>query len=205
MGQFNTKNGFIYALLRWSMEKTQYLNLIEYFKLAGSRLSKQTEPNAKRHLYISNAVDFYTILKWLLILSLWYFKVNAGWIHWLVWYMIITNLHTFIFYFLWKPSTNIDHDRSKKRFLKLILAIFFSDLCFAYMYNIFYFQEFTWDQKFWFPEQSIWFSISNSVAGNYDKVKPLTEFSNTISMIQYMITFLFVGVIISKATPDNKP
>jgi hypothetical protein len=197
------RNGFIHSAVREVVLLFRWVSLMEYFKLWAAKLSGESEASSKRHTYVSNAVDLYTTLKWLTIAMLWWW----GAVNWFTlvisWYLIVTNLHTFVYYFLWKSDGEVDHERSKKRFVKLILAIFFSDFCFAYLFATRYHAQFAWESGYNPVEQAAWYSISNSVAGNYDKVKPATENGYTLMMVQYMITFFYVGVLISKAIPQK--
>lgn len=51
---------------------------------------------------------------------------------------------------------------------------------------------------------AIWFSMSNSVAANYAVVAPKDGIGNTVSMMQLVITFVFVTIIISRSIPQSK-
>ncbi|MDP1728490.1 MAG: hypothetical protein Q8M15_17025 [Bacteroidota bacterium] len=84
----------------------------------------------------------------------------------------------------------------------LLLAIAYSNFTFAYLYRVSYTNDFTWPDSA-SSLNAIWYSISNSLAANYDEVKPLTSFGNSIAMIQLIITFIFVTIILSKSVPQK--
>lgn len=181
----------------------RFLSLVEYFKLIGSRISREIAPASKRHTYVSNAVDVFTAGKCLLVVIFWAMQVSCNFITCIVWYLIVANLHTYIYYFLWKPDSKMDHERSKKRFVKLVLAVMFSNLSFAYLFQTYYHNDFSWSANMSEVIQALCYSISNSMAGNYEAVAPITESGQNLMMVQYLITFLFVGVLISKAIPQQ--
>jgi hypothetical protein len=140
----------------------------------------------------------------MVIFFFWCKDANSFFVQIIVWYLLITNLHTFVYYFLLKNNSDgNDAERSKKRFIKLILAILFSAVCFAFLFAVPFHEHFSWQKSHNLVMQSIWFSLSNSIAGNYDIVGPLTEKAYNLMMVQYVVTFVFVSVLISKAIPQK--
>jgi hypothetical protein len=49
----------------------------------------------------------------------------------------------------------------------------------------------------------MWYSISNSLAANYNFVLPNSDFANSVSMIQLLVTFVFVTIILGKSIPQT--
>jgi len=93
--------------------------------------------------------------------------------------------------------------RIRRRFIHLILAITFSSYCFAYLFQIPYSSEIDWGTKHPAFLYSLLFSFSNSVAGNYSDIKPLTDIGNTIASIQLLITLVFATIILSRSIPQT--
>ena len=139
-------NGFIYVSITWVMFLLNGLNLMQGFKaIAWLSAWKNGKWDSQRYRKNANtAVDIYTILKWAIVLGIWYWKGNGGFCTFIVWYLLIANLHTFVYYFLFKPDPDPDFDRSRKRFIKLGMAFIFFDLCFAWLYSHPYYRDFHW-------------------------------------------------------------
>jgi hypothetical protein len=94
-------------------------------------------------------------------------------------------------------------DRIRRRFVTLMLAVGYSDLCFSYLYKVPFKHNFEWSSDLTTFTKSAWFSISNSLAANYDAVKPITDLGYNVSMIQLILTFVFVTIILSKSIPQT--
>jgi hypothetical protein len=197
------RHGFIYVCVRAIMDFLRWFSLVEYFKWVASVLAKEPDTE-KCRTHVSQAVDLYTLLKWAVVLLLWGFWVQNGFTRALVWYLLIANLHTFTYYFLFKREPPFDPDRSRKRFIKLGIAILFSHCCFAYLYSCCYAGDFMWPADTGRRLAAFWFSVSNSVGGTYDAVKRNNGIAYGVSMIQYMISFVFVAVLVTKAMPADK-
>ena len=65
-------------------------------------------------------------------------------------------------------------------------------------------QEFDWPNGQISFTYAIKLSISNSFSSSYDSVKVLTEFGNTLSLLQLAITFVFLTIILSNSIPQIK-
>lgn len=200
------RNGFIYTLIKFLIDKLCFLNLVEYFKKIGLWLNPEKTNRDMEATYTRVATDIFIVLKWLFILFLWLFSVRSPWMAGIVWYLIITNLYTYFFHHIWTDealdTSHFTNDRIRRRFLNLLLALAYSDIAFAYLFRFPYVQEFTWGTVPTSPH-SIWFSISNSLAANYSVVSPITDLGNTVAMVQLLITFVFVAIIISRSIPQK--
>lgn len=148
------------------------------------------------------AVDIFVVLKWIFIAWVWFFHLNHPVLTIAVWYLILTNLFTYFYHHVWDDksfSVSItDLDRVRRRLVTLFLAFTYSNVCFAYLYRIPYFHHLTWKVG-GKGIQALWFSISSSLAANYALVNPFDHFSNSVVMVQLMITFIFVTLILSKS------
>ena len=202
------KNGPIYLIFKLLLDNLKYLTPVEWFKFLGKKLNPKKNNLAYKLTYSRSSVDIFIILKWSLILSLALCSLASGLLTILVWYLLLCNLYTYFYYHIWVDDAlnteKFDIDRIRRRFVSLILAVCYSDLCFAYLYKIPYANIFEWSENKPTFLKSIWFSISNSLAANYEAVKPLSDFANSVTMIQLVITFIFVTIILSKSIPITK-
>jgi hypothetical protein len=196
------KKGIVYTLIDWFIEILKYFNLVEYFKLLSKRIYAKDKILASRF-----AVDLFIILKWVLVALLWQFNVNKGFFTWLVWYLIVTNIYTYFYYHVWtkdlaKPF--YDLDRLKRRFLNLILSIGFNILAFAYLFAQPYFENFKWAKGYSTLKDSLLFSTSNSLSTSCDSVESITELGSSLSLIETLISFVFLTIILSNSIPQTK-
>ena len=196
------KKGIIYSVIDWFIETLMYLNLVEYFKLVLIRFYSKDKILASRF-----AVDLFIILKWLLIALLWEFNINNSIATWIVWYVIITNIYTYFYYHTWtkdlaKPFYNLD--RIKRRFLNLILSIGYNIVSFAYLFAQPYFEHFEWNKGYSTLQDSILFSISNSLSISSIGVESLDQFGYHVSIIETLISFIFLTIILGSSIPQTK-
>jgi len=202
------KYGFIYEIFKAIIEGLKYLSLVELFKFIAKKLNPTPTDERKATIYSRVAVDIYITLKWILLIIFLLTSLNGFWSCLIIWYLIITNIHTYFYYHVWdKAAINLleaDEHCLRRRFINLLLAITFSNISFAYLYYTYYSNGFNWDNSGITRLHSIWYSISNSVAANYNGISPSTDLANSVSMIQLLITFLFVTIIISRSIPQKK-
>lgn len=204
--------GVLYQIAELIVCKLMFLNPHAWFRALAEQVGKKmnnkyplnpTDAGIRLINYKRNAADLYIILKWLFIL--WITFENYHGILWLSikWYFIITNLQSFFFHFIWKEqrSGESNADRLRRRMVHLFLAIFFSHLVFASIYRLEYLDNFDWKGGASFYKSCL-FSISNSFAGNYTGVEVTKHEVDTTLIIQFLISFVFVSVIIGKAIPD---
>lgn len=195
-------NGILYFLADKIIALLNLFNLFELFKTIGRYFGRnKVEPKEKVKL-IRIWVDVYIFLKWSAILLLYVESLPLELTSIIVWYLIFSNIFTFFNYFIWQAqNAKHDHHRQKRRFVNLVQAVFFSHFAFANLFYTTYSKDFSWASGKSYLG-SLWYSISNSVSGNYDLVKPLTTLGYSVSMIQFLITFLFVSIIITRAVPE---
>jgi hypothetical protein len=200
------RNGFIYVIIKFLIDKLCLLNLVEYFKKVGLWLNPHKNNRNIEATYTRVATDIFIVFKWLFVLIIWIYTSTNIWVVGIVWYLIITNLYTYFFHHIWTDealdTSHFTADRIRRRFINLLLAIAYSDLSFAFLYRHPYINDFTWTSQ---PSSlhALWFSISNSFAANYSVVVPSSGTGNSITMIQLVITFIFVTIIISRSIPQK--
>lgn len=200
------KNGFIYVIVKFILDKLYWLNLVEYFKKVGTRLNPEKSNRDAATTYSRVATDIFIVLKWFFLALIWVFGVTNIVVAVVVWYLIITNLYTYFYHHIWTDesldTSQFSNDRIRRRFVNLLLAFTYSNASFAYLYRHPYVHHFSWSG---IPTSlnSIWFSMSNSVAANYAVVAPVTNDGNSTAMIQLVITFIFLSIIISRSIPQK--
>lgn len=202
------KYGFIYNIFKSIIEGFRYLSLVELFKLIALKLNSNPNDSEKVTTFRRIAVDIFIIFKWVILIIFFFNSFNGYWCSLMIWYLIITNLHSYFYYHVWDETAiqSLDNDEHslRRRFINLLLAISFSNLSFAYLYFTYYSKELEWGDSGLNISHSIWYSISNSVAGNYNGISPISDLGNLVSIIQLLITFLFVGIIVSRSIPQKQ-
>ncbi len=201
------KYGFIYSFFNFFIELFKYLNLVELFKYIGRKIARKNKNAENIKTYLRISVDIFIILKWILILSFIYSGSSSLFTKYTTWYLIITNVYTYFYYHVWDESAikSLDEDvhSLRRKFINLILAISFSNIAFAYLYYASYNVEFKWDNSLQSFTQAFEYSLSNSISGNDTSVTPISELGNSISLIQLMISFVFITIVISRSIPQK--
>jgi hypothetical protein len=203
----NMRYGFIYELFRVLIEGFRFLNLVELFKIIGQKLNPYPNDINIRTTYVRVSVDIFIISKWLLVLTIFFTSSSNLFLCFLVWYLIITNVYTYFYYHVWdsraiNQSENDDHSL-RRRFINLLLAISFSNLAFAYLYSNYYSNQFSWGVAGINLMHAIWYSITNSISGNYSLVNPISDLGYSISMLQLVISFVFITIVVSRSIPQK--
>ena len=203
----NMRYGFIYELFRVLIEGFRFLNLVELFKLIGQTLNPAPNDNNIKITYSRISVDIFIVLKWLLVMILFLTSSSNLFFCIFVWYLIISNVYTYFYYHVWdsgaiNQSENDEHSL-RRRFINLLLAISFSNLSFAYLFSNYYSSEFSWCESGVKLSHAIWFSITNSISGSYSTVNPISDIGNAVSMIQLVISFVFITIVVSRSIPQK--
>jgi hypothetical protein len=201
------KSGLIYPIIKITLEKVKYLNLVEFFKFIARKFNSNNNSQDKIDELNRFGTDIFIIIKWLFLFLIWDFNINNSVITFLVWYLIIANVYTYFYYHIWSDNAlktdDFTKDRIRRRFMNLILALTYSVFCFAYLFQIPYCDDIDWGLKTSASLYSIMFSFSNSLASNYSDIKPLTDTGNVICNIQLLITFFFATIILSRSIPQT--
>jgi len=198
--------GFIYKAVNFLLKFLNNFNLVELFKVIAKKQNTDIGDAETVKTYARVGIDIFICLKWIFLIVLWIFSWHSLILSIIVWYLIVTNLYSYFFNHIWTDealnTSKFTNDRIRSRFLNLLLAVFYSTLCFAYLYQIVYPNEFKWGSGVG-TIYAIQFSFSNSVAANYDQVSVQTDMGNVIASIQLFITFIFVAIILSRSIPQK--
>lgn len=204
------KNGFIYEIIKSSFFGLNRLNLVELFKYAGRRLNPRKQDNEWCEAYERTTTDIFILLKWMFVFIIWFNNFSSGFITFLVFYLLFFNLYTYFYFHIWKDTAlktdDYTKDRIRRRFINLLLALGFSTICFAYLYQVPYVTDINWGTKIPAPLYSLLFSFSTSLAANYSDVIPKTDSGNIICNLELFTTFIFVTIVLSRSLPQtNSP
>lgn len=201
------KNGIIYIAIKFVLDNLRHLTIVEWIKKLGKIINPKPNDVDYKTAFSRTSVDIFIILKWCFVLLIAKNCWTNNFLTIVVWYFLLTNIYSYFYYHIWTDEAlnteEFEKDRIRRRFLNLILAVGFSDLCFAYLYQLPYCKDFNWDDNSITLTKSMWFSISNSLAANYEAVKPITDFANNVSMTQLVITFIFITIILGKSIPQT--
>ncbi len=196
------RNGLIYVVIDWILEKLKYLNLVELFKYIAKKLYRKDKILASRA-----GVDLFILFKWMAIIVIWSCGIKNELVNIFIWYLIITNIYTYFYYHTWTKDLSrayFDLDRIKRRFLNLVLAIGFNVICFAYFFAQPFSSNFQWKDQISSTKDAILFSLANSLTANYDSVHSLTQVGQTLTLMETFISFVFLVIILSNSIPQTK-
>jgi hypothetical protein len=201
------KNGLIYVIFKFFLDNLKYISLVEFFKYISVNLFVRHSSNDIKNTAKRYAVDIFIIAKWILIICV----MNTGFTNTyftiFIWYLIYANLYTYFYYHVWDKSAMSTEsfliDRVRRRFITLMLSIGFSNLCFAYLIRYPYCPDFTWFENNPTNIKATWFSFANSLTANYEYVKPLTKNGIELTIIQLIISFVFLTLILGKTIPQT--
>lgn len=196
------EKGLIYSIVDWIIEKLKYLNIVELFKFVATLINSKNPISSSRF-----AVDLFIILKWLLISLLWFCNIKNEFVNAIVWYLIFANVYTYFYYHTWTKDLEkspFDLNRIKRRFLYLILSIGFNVVSFAYLFAQPFSKNFLWKHGFSTFQDSLFFSLANSFTMNYDSVKSITEIGHKLTLMETVISFIFLTIILSNSIPQKK-
>jgi hypothetical protein len=201
------KNGILYIIFKFFLDNLRHFTIVEWFKVIGHKLNPKPNDASSKLAYSRTAVDIFILLKWSFILIITKMGATNSLLTIFIWYLLTTNIYSYFYYHIWTDEAlnteDFEKDRIRRRFINLILAVGYSDLCFAYLYKLPYKSNFEWVNNVTNFTKAVWYSISNSLAANYEGVKPMTDLGNNISMIQLIITFIFITIILGKSIPQT--
>lgn len=196
------KNGLIYTIIDWTIEKLKWLNLVESFKWTAKRIYPADSLLASRL-----GVDIFIILKWIAVIVLWLCQVNNEFVNLIIWYLIFTNLYTYFYHHTWTKDLdkgNFSIERVKRRFLNLLLAISFNVFCFAYLIRFPFSANYEWTNHIATSKHAILHSVANSLTVSFDSVKTVSQVGQTLNVIETITMFVFLTIILSNSIPQTK-
>jgi hypothetical protein len=199
--------GFLYIAISWVIDNLQFLNLVEFFKFLARKFNEAPSDKIQVAYYNRIGTDTFITVKWIYLIILWHYQISNKFAISVTWYLLITNVFTYFYYHIWAKdaiSANvIPIDQVRRRFLNLVFAAIFSTLCFSFLFSVPYRAEFAWKAGQVDKLHAILFSFSNSLAANYEDVKPVTNFGNIIANLQLLVSFIFFTVILGRSIPQT--
>jgi hypothetical protein len=192
------KNGFIHILSKKLISFFYYTNLVEWFKIGIGLISKTNDRILKNF-----AIDLFIVLKWVLVIASWFYGINSLFLSVLIAYLIWTNVFTYFFYHVWELPPKIKKVRLQRRFVNLFIAMAFSNLSYAYLYQTTFKSHFKVAQGFDRKLSFLNYSNFNSLFSDYSIIQPIDNTAYIITFSQLAITFIFVSIILSNTIPDN--
>jgi hypothetical protein len=199
------QDGFIYELINVIVSSLNYLNIVQLFKFVAKKL---TPTNSSEDEIIANAniaIDIFIVLKWVFIIFLWLNDTTSPFWTLAVGYLIWSNLHTYFYHHLWKKDKNLGYKKTRRRFMNLIQALVFSNIAFAYLYSSVFYNNFSWG--FYSGDKylgSVIYSFLQSFFIGSNNIYPVNSNGGLVSMIQVLVSFLFITVILSTSIPTQK-
>ena len=176
------------------------LNIVEVLKdLAGYRVASQgvdAVNSAKR-----DVIELYVVFKWITLIMMWAFNFNGFWASAAVAYLITQNVFTYFDHHVWSVRGVLDEDRIKMRFVMVLQAIIFNIVCFSYLFANQFNDDFNWGSfSHSNPLIPLSFSFMNTLSGGSSVATPTTTAGVGLLGLQVFTTFVFLTVILTKAT-----
>lgn len=197
------KNGLIYPIVDFLIITLKHINLVELYK----KLLVTIFKNQDRLTINRIAIDSFIIIKWIAVILLLINHVSNLLTTIVVWYLLFSNLYTYFYYHIWINDTANDQhntpERIRRRFLNLLTSIGFSNLCFAFLYRFPYLGDFEWSEKLPLTTKALWFSFANSLTASYEFVKPITKDGVNLTIMQLIISFVFLTMILGNSIPKT--
>ena len=200
--------GFLYAAINFMVENLRWLNLVEYLKRASHLfINNATRTGDKEKKAERIAVDIFIVLKWVFVALTVCFNWNYPVVTFILWYLIITNAYTYLYYHVWDKASmdteNFKITRVRRRFMNLILAVGFSNVSFASLYRYRYYDNFQWTNGADSFSGALWYSFSNSITSSYAPITTCDDMGIRISLIQLFLSFVFLTIILAKSMPQT--
>lgn len=197
-------NGPVFVVIDQTVCALRRLSLVEWLKYLGVRFSGVSDAEAKRRL--SNfVIDVFIALKWAVLLLAWYCgDANPVFVGFIV-YLLLMNMHTYFWYHLWvveSPRMTVDsHQRERRRFVNLVLAMAFSICTYAYFYQCVFPNDFEWPASAARWAAALKFSIGNALTGSTGDLAPKSTLAYVLTASQLAMTFVFVAMLLNNSIP----
>lgn len=208
-------NGFIYPLFDTLIRILCYINIIELLKSITTKISNHilknmTDDNKRNRIIRKNknlTIDGFIVGKFLLIYILWKNDISNIFTLISIWYLLIMNIFTYFYHHVWIQSAmlnmHLTMHRVRRRFINLFISLFYMIVTYGYFYSIPYKLSFEAIGKISYQDY-FFYSISNSFASSYDKIKPITNFGESLKLSQLIMVFIFITIILSRSVPEIK-
>lgn len=199
-------NGFIFPIANWLIINSSCISLVEGFKsIAGliARIMKADERKFKNY-----AIDLFIILKWVIVLLAIKFTWDHSIVVYSVLYLLVMNLHSYMLHHIWSQNNNIERpmtaERERRRFISLLLAIAYSEICYTYLYLAPLHQGFSWPNEMPNLVSSFVFSVGNSLTGLSGDLKPITTSAHLAVTSQLIMSVVFIAIVLSQSIPKTE-
>lgn len=200
-------NGPIYIFVDWLIRSAYSISPVEWKKRGALKLFPRSNSDEIRRI-ANIAIDIFIVLKWIFVLSIWYFGFTNIFVVTIAIFLLVMNLHTYFWYHLWTierngPATGIEF-RERRRFVNLVFAISYSMVLYAYLYHRILQADFIWSAKISPWIAALVFSVGNALTGFSGDLKPETEVAQLVVSSQLVMTFIFVAMLLSNSVPRPK-
>jgi hypothetical protein len=195
------RHGFIYPIVRATIEMITYLSLVELFKAIGKKLA-HNDLQIPRNARIG--IDVYLIFKWVVLVCLWVSCVDNVLATVVVIYLLATNVFTYFYYHVWKPPYDTSEENLRSRLVTLILSIFYSVACFGYLYAVPFAGNFRFNEGANHTTASVLFSASQTFLVDFAPMSAITYTGYGLALFQTAITFMFISIILAASIPEYR-
>ncbi len=197
------ENGFIYPTFDYAIRCLRYISLVEFFKFVAIKLFSKNDVNSKKCV-ARIAIDVFQVFKWVVIISLFIFGVNATISKYIVYYFIWVNLYTYFLFHVWGSQHQQIGDIRyiRCRFINSIMAIAFFLFCYTYLYMYHFRFDILWANDNVDFINSIYLSVANAFTLTYGGFAPKTQGARILFMTELINTFVFFTIILTNSIPN---
>lgn len=207
-------NGFIYPIVNYIIVILNYLNAVLLFKYIARKIAERktnchssNEMARLKRRYMNFAVDIFVIFKFLLVMFFWALNFDNYVSFVIVSYLVVMNVFTYFYHHVWEKDAILNQyltiRRTRRRFINLLLSIFYMIFAYGYIYCKPLFKHYKWASLKDNYLQSLIFSVSNSFNGGYSGVVPITNIGEMVKASQLIMTFIFIAIILAKSIPQS--
>lgn len=197
-------NGPAFVAIDRAVGLLQRLSIVEWLKWLGVRFAGVSQAEEKRKL--SNfVIDIFIFIKWAVLVSAWYFDVSSPFITIVISYLLLMNIHTYFWYHLWvveNPRMTVErHQRDRRRFVNLVLAMGFSICAYAYFYHRVVPDQFEWPTFTSRWAAALKYSIGNALTSSTGDLTPKSTGTYLLTASQLAMTFVFAAMLLNNSLP----
>lgn len=182
----------------------QRLSLVEWLKWLGIKFSRASQAEEKRKL-ANFVIDVFIFMKWAVLLSAWYFDFSSPVFVAVIAYLLLMNIHTYFWYHLWvveNPKMTVDsHQRDRRRFVNLVLAMAFSICAYAYFYHRILPEQFEWPTFTSRWAAALKYSLGNALTSSTGDLIPKSTGTYLLTASQLAMTFVFAAMLLNNSLP----
>lgn len=196
-------NGFIIEYFTKIVDFFQKISAVEIYK----------EFQANKHSGASqtdiitcknNAIDTFIISKWLALILVLVLDLRNIFITCVVVYLLVMNIHTYMYYHLWKSHIHQNSTRDiihmRRRFIALMQAFGYNFLSFSYFYSssaIFLVHK-DFIERYTHKSMALLHSIYTSFTSGSPYIVPIGTLGFVIQVLHVITTFIFLSILLSR-------